>query len=1174
MYKLDLETINEERLRKSVGAEIFQLGQKLFENAPIHIVQVGDVSATLVVTDKRRCEVELWIARDQIKLKCTCSYGARGLICEHEVAGWLALQQHFVRQLPAPWQEQIKGVIDASGAIPRRAKVPAYYLYFSLHEEMRSVSPYWRLTPYTLALNALPAELRHQEPAPGGDEIADLMTGNPNIGRSLKTPYYALEPEGCLNCSAEAVDLANIILERNRAYNYAYAVSFPLENFLTLLRGTGTPLYLGQGPQPLNRRLLVHSQPGELRLNINRCEDGLHLTTALIPLAQEATEAISSGGSSASSDQESKTNHPEPITNHQPLTTNPNEIDLILTDPYWLLAGENLIKLDNPSGLSLLDFFADKPELVIPTDQAENFAGQYLLDLGRRFPLQGDAIAWEVIHTSPTPRLYLIDQNNELQANLRLAYGEYEVRYDPDFPSRTIQHQSDSLTMVRIERSAEAEKSAYETLSSAAFGLKRAPLNGQPGLFRLRARTHPVDFLLNSVPKLAEAGFEIFGEEQLRTARVNRNTPTISFKVTSGIDWFDVKTVVNFGDLEVALPEVRRALRKHERYIKLADGTIGEIPQEWFERYKHLFAMGEAGEDSLRFSQHHITLLEQALADADRVVADEEFDRRRQRLRKLLDRKLNSDGIDGGNHGELIAARPLPVGFVGELRHYQKEGYNWLHFLREFRFGGCLADDMGLGKTVQTLVFLQSLYEQDGQGDAETRGREDAETRGLRDAETRVQEDAETRGQGDTGTTRLLDYSTTRPHRASLLVVPRSLLVNWQREAERFTPGLRILEFFDTDRVKDVSQFDPFDLVITTYGVLLRDIQLLHGYTFYYAILDESQAIKNPVSQTARAAHLLRADHRLVLTGTPIENSTAELWSQFAFLNPGLLGSMQYFKTEFGLPIEKKNDGNAAESLRKLVSPFILRRTKDQVTPELPPRTEKILYCDMDPAQRKLYLRTRDYYRGVVLGMLDTEGLNVSRIKILEGLLRLRQICNHPQLVDEKFHGGSAKFELLLDTLETLRSENHKALIFSQFVKMLTIVRSEMDVRQMPYTYLDGHTIARQEQVDRFQSNPSIPFFLISLRAGGLGLNLTAADYVIHIDPWWNPAVEMQASDRTHRIGQDKPVFVFKLIARDSVEEKILVLQERKRKLVDQIITTENAFFKSLTREDVEELFG
>jgi non-specific serine/threonine protein kinase len=355
---------------------------------------------------------------------------------------------------------------------------------------------------------------------------------------------------------------------------------------------------------------------------------------------------------------------------------------------------------------------------------------------------------------------------------------------------------------------------------------------------------------------------------------------------------------------------------------------------------------------------------------------------------------------------------------------------------------------------------------------------------------------------------------------------------------------------------------------------MLRDIDLLKKYRFHYVILDESQAVKNPMALTGRAARLLNGDHRLVLTGTPVENNTTELWSQFAFLNPGLLGSIEYFRKEFANPIEKAADTDTLELLRKLVYPFILRRTKDQVAPELPPRTERITYCEMEPAQRKLYERWRDYYRATLLGMMEEGGMNQARMKILEGLLRLRQICIHPKLVDEDYKGGSTKLDSLMETLETLQSEGHKALIFSQFVKMLKIVEKELKARGIPYAYLAGQTRDRQAVVDAFQNNTDIPFFLISLKAGGVGLNLTAADYVIHIDPWWNPAVENQATDRTHRIGQDKPVFVYKLIAADSVEEKMLQLQDRKRALVNQLISTDAGMFKTLTPEDVEMLFS
>jgi non-specific serine/threonine protein kinase len=399
-------------------------------------------------------------------------------------------------------------------------------------------------------------------------------------------------------------------------------------------------------------------------------------------------------------------------------------------------------------------------------------------------------------------------------------------------------------------------------------------------------------------------------------------------------------------------------------------------------------------------------------------------------------------------------------------------------------------------------------------------------------------------------------------------------LINWQRETERFTPELSTYKYFGNQRTGDLTVFDDYDLILTTYGVMLRDIEILREYRFHYVILDESQAIKNPLAKTSKAARILNADHRLVLTGTPVENSTFELWSQFAFINPGLLGNLEYFKREFGNPIERHGDEGTSQFLRKMVYPFILRRTKDQVAPELPPRTEKVVYADMEPAQRKLYEKTRDHYRALLLGVIEEKGINNARMKVLEGLLRLRQISNHPRLVKNNFRGSSSKFNLLLETLETLQSEGHKALVFSQFVQMLKILREELEHREIPYTYLDGRTRKRQDRVDLFQSDPTIPFFLISLKAGGVGLNLTAADYVIHIDPWWNPAVEMQATDRTHRIGQDKPVFVYKLITRDSVEEKIVQLQEKKRKLVEQLITTDRSFIKTLTPEDVVVLFS
>ena len=1111
MYKLTPETLDEDRLKKSVDQTTLMLGQGLFARQQVKVLEITEATATCAVQERRNYRVTIKIADNYLYLKCSCQHASRGLICEHEVAAWLAVLDHLRRNVYPAWRTQLGRVMDAlpvEGArnTPASPTRNHYLLFFSLQI---SSYPLWKIVPYQLPISALSAKLKATgisvNPHPGDNEpVYRIIECNTDLVVHLKSSISTLEAEKCLNCPRESVFLANLLIDRMRSYSYSRPMA--LEDILAMIASTGSPIFYGTAANPWQKRLHILEEPGEIILNLDQTETGVHIQ----PMFALPDAAKESGPESA---------------------IDFTDVELIQEEPLWLLADRWLIRMKNKSVSNLLRALWENPLVIIPPEQVEEFREKHYLDLARQITLKGNTVFWEETSPPAVPRLYLSDQNGELLAELRFAYGDNEFDYEEELPGITLQREADTWVLQRVHRQPEFEKNTHNLLASAAYGLKRYPTAIRPGMFHLRSRTHPVDFLLHSVPWLTQQGFEIYGEEKLKTARVNRNTPSISFTVSSGIDWFDVHTVVNFGELEVSLKDIRRVIRKREKFIKLADGTIGEIPEEWFEHYCHLFEMGEPSDSAseqgqnLRLSQIHLALIDEVLTQATNESqrghhrVDPEFERHRARLRSLV-----QQGMQG------IPALDLPASFQGELRPYQKAGYDWLHFLRECQFGGCLADDMGLGKTVQALVFLQSLYES--------------------------------------------HPGYTPPSHASLLVVPRSLLVNWQREASRFTPSLRIQEYFVTSRQKDLTSFDQTDLIITTYGVMLRDIQFLHRYTFHYAILDESQAIKNPASQTARAARLLQAQHRLVLTGTPIENSTSELWSQFSFLNPGLLGSLEYFKDKFGAPIEKKSDENAAQRLRRTVYPFILRRTKDQVAPELPPRTERILYCDMEPAQRKLYNRTRDYYRGLLLGMLENEGLNNSRMKVLEGLLRLRQICNHPRLVDEKYKGDSAKFELLLDTLDTLRSENHKALVFSQFVAMLTLLRQEMDARRIPYAYLDGQTVDRQKQVDTFQGDSQLPFFLISLKAGGLGLNLTAADYVLHIDPWWNPAVEMQASDRTHRIGQDKPVFIFKLIARDSVEEKILVLQERKRSLVDQIITTEQAFFKSLSEEDISVLFS
>ncbi len=1070
-------TLNVERLIAHARATIAARGRAYYaQKWRLRVQRVSAEEAIVRVRGSQQYTVEFMRDGSAVLAFCDCPYAGydEDVICKHVVAAALFLRDHLKQDAPVPWEDVLSQAIRTSArSAPKR---PAEFLFFSLQARGNS----WALVPYTVAADFFPATARQDVL-----ETARVVIEQKLSSQAEKiSPYESGGQRVYANVTHAQAALVKMLASSGLYYgNYYGGATLDLSALFALLKGG--PLFLGTDKNPLKRPLEICPDTARIELEMERTNEG---GTRLRALAVAGERAFPLQG---------------------------REMQVVSYKPLWLLAEQTVFQLGAPpEGFAL---FQQNPAIEIPGDEEQAFFEKHLPFLAERFPLRGAAVHWEELRdVVPVPRLYLTEEGKELRGELRFGYGDYEVAHSRNAPVQSIRRAAGTGALVRIARQPERETAWWETLGTKTYGLKRAPVNygvmrgPEVSLFLLRANMHPLDFLLRHVPQLAAAGCEIYGEEELKLARINRNRPTISFGVTSGIDWFDVQAVVQFGDVEVALAEVRRAVRKRERFVKLADGSIGEIPPEWIEQYRHLFALGEETDKGLRLAHHHLTLLDQLLANDERARTDQEFKRRRAQLR-------NFDGIK---------PQKLPKHFNGELRPYQQAGFDWLYFLREYNFGGCLADDMGTGKTIATLAFLQSLKE-----------------RGL-------------------------------AKKASLLVVPRSLVFNWEREATRFTPRLRLLNHATPERTEDISEFDDYDLVLTTYGLLRRDIEALMHYEFNYLILDEAQAIKNPLAETAKAVRLLRGAHRLTLTGTPVENNTLELWSQFAFLNPGLLGNADYFREEFSTPIERKGDESAAQFLRKLVYPFILRRTKDQVAQDLPSRTERQMLCDMEPAQRQLYDEKRDYYRALLLKLIEDEGINNARFRVLEGLLRLRQICNHPRLAVKTFRGGSAKFELLLETLETLRAEGHKALVFSQFVGMLKLVQAELKKRRIPFAYLDGQTRDRQERVDAFQEDPSLPFFLISLKAGGIGLNLTAADYVIHVDPWWNPAVEMQATDRAHRIGQDKPVFIYKLIVRSSVEEKILELQERKRRLVTQLIATENSFFKSLTAADVAALFS
>jgi SNF2 family DNA or RNA helicase len=537
------------------------------------------------------------------------------------------------------------------------------------------------------------------------------------------------------------------------------------------------------------------------------------------------------------------------------------------------------------------------------------------------------------------------------------------------------------------------------------------------------------------------------------------------------------------------------------------------LPEDWLARYGKFADLGESQTDAIRFQPSQALLLDALLAEQQSLSVDPGFVHWREQLRSF-------SGIE--------PASP-PATFEGQLRPYQQDGLGWLHFLQDFHLGGCLADDMGLGKTVQVLALMASRRDSTQAAD-----------------------------------------SAAKP---SIVVVPRSLVFNWFMEVARFTPTLRVLDYTGPNRSEMLAQLDGADVLITTYGILRRDIVTLKALNFDYAILDEAQAIKNADSQAAKASRLLQAEHRLALTGTPVENHLGDLWSLFEFLNPGMLGRASVFQ-QITKTSEAQDDAQL-NLLATAIRPVMLRRTKAQVLHDLPDKTEQTVFCDLPPAQRQLYDELRDYYRTQLQQRVQEVGLKRSKIQILEALLRLRQAACHPGLIDPEHSGNpSAKLDALLEQLEEVIAEGHKALVFSQFTSLLAIVRKQLDARGMAYTYLDGRTRKRQERVERFQKDPSCPLFLISLKAGGHGLNLTAAEYVFILDPWWNPAVEAQAIDRAHRIGQTRSVFAYRLISWDTVEDKIVALQQSKRELAESIVAADGNLMRQLTAADLELLIS
>lgn len=761
----------------------------------------------------------------------------------------------------------------------------------------------------------------------------------------------------------------------------------------------------------------------------------------------------------------------------------------------------------NNDVIHLIDKFLPSGKMTIPVEEWNKTLAAFILPLAKEHKIDFDkSLVHEIRDGNPEIKLFLLEKGEYLVFQPSFSYKGYETKSRDR--EEVVIPQGDKVVIVHRNREKEREfiqklqnlhSSFVYNEDSATLALKGSDVLKNNWFFLF-------------VDAMKDMKTPVFGFEALKNFRFNTAKPQTKIFISSNTDWFDAKIDIVFGDQQVTVAEVKRALANKQQFVQLNDGTLGILPEEWLKKYSLLFRVGEGKANSLKLSRYHLSVVDELYETRDEEELVVQLESKYQNLREF---------------NKIKEIEP-PYTLKMILRPYQVAGYQWLNYLTDIKWGGILADDMGLGKTVQALSFLEYYKKETG-------------------------------------------------NLKALVVCPTTLIYNWENEIKKFTPKLTYRIHHGATRTRGKEELTDHDVTITTYGTLRSDIKLLMSVEFDYVIMDESQAIKNPSSKVTKAACLLNAKNRLCMSGTPLQNNTFDIFAQMNFLNPGMLGTMEFFRQEFAIPIDKFGEQDRKEHLKKILYPFILRRTKEQVAKDLPEKQEMILFCEMEDEQRNIYDAYRNDFRNQILGTIETQGIQKSQLTILQGLMKLRQICDSPAILNEqeKFDNHSIK----LDELAREITENigdHKALIFSQFLGMLALIRAKLDELGVKYEYFDGSTSApdRQTAIDSFQNNDEVRVFLISLKAGGVGLNLTAADYVYIVDPWWNPAVEQQAIDRTHRIGQNKNIFAYRMICKDTIEDKILQLQEKKRALAKDIISDDTSFVKTLTKEDVEYLFS
>ncbi len=842
---------------------------------------------------------------------------------------------------------------------------------------------------------------------------------------------------------------------------------------------------------------------------------------------------------------------------------------IISNQPAWMLLNNVIFDFEKEIDGKKLQPFLNKRFIQIAKNAEENYFNKFVAHLVEKYDVyaEGFQIITERADGHAVLKVQPYEGDN-VSLKLTFKYNNAIFEYGtPDNVCALVEKKKDQYLFRRVKRDRhfeeeqkkQIEKLGLQQISGAYFTLHTkaiAQLSDQLIPLETTNKYEFLEWVNDYAATLLASRINIEQSEEFNKYFIGNRE--IKLEIKEQKDWFDIKANVTFGEFTFPFLALKENILKGKREFILPNGLIAIIPDEWFGNLAGILEFSSSEED-IRLEKHHVGLIDELANDGGRYL------RISDKLEKIK------------AYGDEIKEMHLPENFKGELRPYQKAGFDWFYFLKENGFGGCLADDMGLGKTIQTLALLQKekeLFLQNGGLHQQAIANEISEEHKPQLSLFKPDEENTIRQVS------LNKENIEQAHKTyiktSLIVVPNSLVYNWHKESKKFTPGIKTLVYTGINREKNPQLFVMYDLIITTYGTVRVDIDILKDFKFNYVILDESQSIKNPNSLSSRAVKQLRASNKLVLTGTPIENSIQELWSQLSFINPGLVGSLQSFTERFVTPIEKSNDAHKMQQLKAIIKPFVLRRTKDQVAKELPPKMEQVVYCSMSEEQADAYETVKSYFRNEILKSIREVGLNKSQFALLQGLTKLRQIANHPKLTNETFEGVSGKFDEVLRMAETAKAEGHKVLLFSQFVKQLEIYRTEFENRGWSYSYLDGSMSneQRQKAVENFQQDTGIQFFLISLKAGGVGLNLTAADYVFIIDPWWNPAVEQQAIDRTHRIGQDKIVFTYKFISKDTVEEKILALQHKKKELANAIITTEESFIKSIDIDEILEMLS